>query len=541
MSDESGGRLQKNLARLLMLSCFIGAAGVAPAGAQTTMISGIEGRVTDQTGGTAPGVTVTISSPALQLRTMTTVTDENGRYRFTALPVGVYAMVFELQGFSTSKRNALEVRFGNVTTIDVKLTLGQVAESVTVTGESPVVDVRTTASTTNLTKDTIATVPTDRSVAELVKLVPGMRGGGLSDSNYGASGTLSHTYDGVQARDTFRYPDVGSLEEVQVRAVANDAEVPTAGVNFVAVVKSGGNEFHGSYLAQWEGAKLQGNNLDANLRAQGITVGSPRELYSDLSADLGGRVLRDRLWFYGGGRWLVQRNKVIGFRGSPGPDGVYFTADDTQGTNTNKSTDRTFKLTGQLTSKQKVNAVYMWEEQRNPQRGAGTYTPGESVGNYVLPNDLKKAEWTYTPTNRSILNFFVANTQWNSISLPWSDKQPGYDTVTLRLSGAYVNSVGTDSTPAGSNSERSIYNGTYTSYTSPASLAATTTSRPASVLNRVVTTSSSGPAGLERADWATTCACTSRMARRIRSCSSTVRSRASTTWTRGASSCVTTG
>jgi hypothetical protein len=428
--------------------------------AQVSGQSGIEGRVMDDTGALLPGVSVTISSPALQLPEIATVSDENGRYRFAGLPVGTYKVVFALSGFQSVSREELQVALGTIVTVDMKLQLGQLSETLTVRGQSPVVDVRTTTATTNLPKDLINALPTNRGVAELVKLAPGMREG----TNYGASGAVSHTYDGVQARDTFRYPDVGTLEEVQVRAVGNDAEVATAGVNFIAAVKSGSNTFSGFYLGQWEGSKLQSSNLDDFLRSQGITVGSPRVLYRDLSADLGGRIVKDRLWFYTAIRSLKQKNRVIGFRGDAGPDRVFFTDDDGEGTSENQMNARTFKSTGQLTSRQKVNFLYLWEEQRGLQRGAGAFTTGESVGNYYLPNDLKKVEWTYTIGSRAVVNAFVGNTQWDSISLPYTDNPPAFDNVTRRITGAYVNSVGSDSTPAGSNSERWIYNSTMSYY-----------------------------------------------------------------------------
>lgn len=205
-----------------VVACLLLAVAAASVSAQTTGRSGIEGRVTDDTGAVLPGVTVTISSPALQIAQMTTTTDQDGRYRFAALPVGVYGVAFELAGFKTIARKELQVAFGTVATIDVVMAVGQLEETVMVAGASPAVDIRTTTATTNLSKDLIHALPTNRTVAELVKLAPGMRGG----TNYGASGTISHTYDGVQARDTFRYPDLASLEEVQVRAVAMTPRFP---------------------------------------------------------------------------------------------------------------------------------------------------------------------------------------------------------------------------------------------------------------------------------------------------------------------------
>src|SRR5262245_58316356 len=126
----------------------------APAGAQSaTNTSGIEGRVTDESGAVLPGVSVTISSPALQAPQLETLTDENGRYRFTALPRGVYAVSCALSGFQKLTRADVNIDAGFIATLDMKMAVGQLEESITVTGVSPVIDVRTTTVTSNIKKD----------------------------------------------------------------------------------------------------------------------------------------------------------------------------------------------------------------------------------------------------------------------------------------------------------------------------------------------------------------------------------------------------
>src|SRR6516165_7676167 len=112
----------------LMLGC------VTPAFAQTTALSGLEGKVTDESGGVLPGVTVTISSPSLQTPEMTSVTDSQGRYRFTALPAGVYEANFALSGFKPLKREGLRLSVGFIANVDVQLTIGQIEDAITVSG-----------------------------------------------------------------------------------------------------------------------------------------------------------------------------------------------------------------------------------------------------------------------------------------------------------------------------------------------------------------------------------------------------------------------
>jgi hypothetical protein len=177
-----GTRLIRELAPLVAWSLLTCLGGAAPAfGQSATNTSGIEGRVTDESSGVLPGVTVTISSPALQDPQMDTVTDEGGRYRFTALPRGVYTVTFALSGFQKMTRAGLNVDAGFIATVDVRMAIGQVEENVTVVGASPVVDVRTTTVTSNIKKDVIETLPTSRSYEDMGKLAPGVRVSGVPD------------------------------------------------------------------------------------------------------------------------------------------------------------------------------------------------------------------------------------------------------------------------------------------------------------------------------------------------------------------------
>ncbi|MCX6552206.1 MAG: carboxypeptidase-like regulatory domain-containing protein, partial [Acidobacteria bacterium] len=153
--------------------------------AQTTDRAGIEGKVVDQGGGVLPGVTVTITSTALQGGARSTVSEGDGAYRFAALPAGTYQVTFELAGFATVKR---EVRLdtGFVATVNEAMKVGAVTESLTVTAESPVVDIRTTAVSTNLGKEALEQLPTSRSMWQVMNLAPGLRVTGADVGGTGA-------------------------------------------------------------------------------------------------------------------------------------------------------------------------------------------------------------------------------------------------------------------------------------------------------------------------------------------------------------------
>src|SRR2546422_11550082 len=144
-----------------------------PVIAQVSALSSIRGTVSDATGGALPGVTVTLTSPALQVAEMVAVTQADGGYRFGELPPGVYRLKFELSGFNTLVREELRLTVGFEARVDAPLTIGAVQESVTVSGESPVVDFAKTTTAANLSKDQIAMLPVGRGFQQLYAMTPG--------------------------------------------------------------------------------------------------------------------------------------------------------------------------------------------------------------------------------------------------------------------------------------------------------------------------------------------------------------------------------
>jgi len=452
----------------------------AAAGQAATNTAGIEGKVTDESGGVLPGVTVTISSPALQTPQLETTTDENGRYRFAALPRGEYSVTFVLSGFQKVTRAGLNLDAGFIATFDSRLGLGQLEETITVSGASPVIDVRTTTTVSNIKKDVLDTLPTSRSYEDMGKLAPGVRVSGVPDVggnhtggargsliNYGSSnGGSTLMLDGVNTDGTSGYYDMGAIDEMVVRAAGNDPEIPTPGMAFQVIVKSGGNVFHGDGLYAFQSKQLQSNNIDAGLRQRGVSVGNPMDQYYDANGSVGGRIVRDRVWFFASTRRKLYSRDILGFSGGPGPDGIYYTADDTQGVSTNVENDVTAKATSHVTAKQTLSYMRHYDLKKNPDQGGSPFISHEAAGNYQLPNTVHVGEWTYALTNRSLLRASVGQSYWNSRSVPYTDNPPAYDIVTQRFSGAQVNSIGADSTPSGSFSSRWQYDGSY-SYFKP--------------------------------------------------------------------------
>ena len=397
------------------------------AAAQAVGTASIQGRLTDDTGATLPGVTVTLTSPALQLPQMSDVSQTDGRYRFIDIPIGTYTVRYELAGFQGFVHDGIRLNAGFVARLDVVMKIGAVSETVTVNGQSPVVDTSTTAGIVNFTKEMLETVPNTRSMWQVLAMTPGVRPAGTPDvggsqlgiqqgyKNYGTTGQVTPQLEGINTRQAdstagFFY-DYAALEEAQVKAVGNDAEVALPGTNWVAIVKSGGNEFHGQAFFSGEHSSVQSSNIDDALRAKGVTGGNPLRYVTDFGADLGGRIIRDRLWFYGAIRDQRRQNEVIGYVKDAGPDRQYGTADDTQGFQDLILTNQTIKSTYQASRNNKVIGFFQRNLKDEPQSTAGRFVPFESTYNYDFPTQATKAEWQSTPRQRVLFDL-LAGRQW---------------------------------------------------------------------------------------------------------------------------------
>jgi hypothetical protein len=304
------------------------ALGLGAASAQTQRGS-IDGRVVDNTGAVLPGVNVTVAGPLLitpQLQT----TDSGGSYVFVNLPPGTYELTFAIPSFRTLVRQGVIVSVGRTTTIDASLDVAGVEETVTVVGESPAVDVRSTNVATNLDQALLQEIPTARDIWAILQTqapqvvlnredVGGSEGG--LQAVFSSKGTTWHqnTYsvNGVVTTDpaatgaTMYYFDYDSFEEVQVSTGSHSAEIGTPGVYLNVVIKSGGDTFAGGASYYYENESLASDNIDQELRDQGVSRGSSINLFSDFTAQLGGPIIKDKLRFYTSWRdWRIHRNVV---------------------------------------------------------------------------------------------------------------------------------------------------------------------------------------------------------------------------------------
>ena len=196
---------------LALTVLFVLAGGTTTSSAQSTAFGAFIGTVVDDTGASLPGVTVNASSPALLVPQITGVTDAQGEYRIGDLPPGVYRLTFELSGFQRLIRQELRLNAGFTARIDVKLNIGSLEESITVSGAAPVVDVASTARTQTFARETLDNLPTSKTMADILAMTPGMRtqldvGGtnlgslGMSGANYGVAGQGTPLIEGIDSR-----------------------------------------------------------------------------------------------------------------------------------------------------------------------------------------------------------------------------------------------------------------------------------------------------------------------------------------------------
>ena len=317
-------RFTKSIFFLLAVTLmFSFAAAQAPSGK-------VVGKVSDTQGGPLPGVTITADSPRL-VGQANTVTDETGIYRIFSLPAGTYSIRFTLPGFKTLTRRDIIVQLEATLTLNIQLEQTALAEEVTVVGQSPLIDVKSTVKGGTMNKEVFMQLPRSRDFTGLLATVPGVQyegnQGGLSVD--GASGTENMFYvDGTNINDLRKGLQAQSivmeqLEEVKVTASGYTAEFGGSMGGVVNVIsRSGGNEFHGDAFGYYNNNKLW---MDGKVR-DGLRLSpyaaSPytKEMYEYYNSDdlyygggkerddyqrmegvfnFSGYVIKDKLWFFG--------------------------------------------------------------------------------------------------------------------------------------------------------------------------------------------------------------------------------------------------
>ena len=428
----------------LVLACLFAVQSTASAQAI------LAGAVRDSSGAVLPGVTVEAASPALIEKVRTTVTDNAGRYRIEDLRPGTYSVTFTLAGFATVKRDGVIVSGSAVIGIDADLRVGGVQETITVTGETPVVDVQSTKREITLDNETLRSLPSVRSYSYLLTTVPGLQ---TNNNNVNTGPVFAifpiHGGRGVESRLTVdglnisnppggNQPpnftaDIGNAAEVTMITSGGLGEIETAGLTMNIVPKQGGNRFSGLAFVSGFSNAMQSDNFTPELQARGATQPTPVYRVYDVNTSAGGPIVQDRLWYYGTFRVQGQRQNTqnVFYNTNAGNPSAWTYVPDL---NRPAFSDRTWenytpRITWQITTRNKISAS--WDEQPVCRSCTGTTsltgspnfffpTSPEADGHGEFsPQRIQQARWTSPVTNRLLLEAGFGTTyyEWGGKAL----------------------------------------------------------------------------------------------------------------------------
>ena len=417
------------------------------AGAQS-----IGGTVTDNTGGVLPGVTVEARSPALIEQVRTVVTDGAGQYLVVGLESGVYTVTFTLPGFSTVLREGIELQTGFTANVDTQLQVGSVAETITVSGASPIVDVQSVNEQAVMNREIIDAVPTGKSFQNLGILIPGMYAGGVSGSaiTQDVGGTAGQNYmtlaihgsegsdqsvqvDGMSVGTLIREDTSitagsdGNFSEFALDYSASGADVETGGVRVNMIPRSGGNNFAGEFFTSFSAEALQSDNIDDELIAAGLSEPNRvKELWT-FNPTLGGPILQDKLWFFASFTRFRTDQFVAGQFENENPSAFVFVPTTTQAVDDQVTRDTALRLTWQATSRDKIS-IYV----NNSLVDRKHLFVGSVLGANIAPDaalasaideNVYQATWTAPVTSRLLFEFGASmlDDRWQRNPAPEAD------------------------------------------------------------------------------------------------------------------------
>src|SRR4051812_7552009 len=420
---------------------FLGVLALLPAtvSAQATLA----GVIRDASDAVLPGVTVEISSPAMIEKTRTAVTDGSGQYRLTQLPPGVYTVIGSLTGFTTVRREGVEVTGAGVIPINMSMRVGAVAETITVTGETPIVDTQSARRQSVLSNDTINALPATRTYGALLSALPGLQvqGNGsaavtpfmaMFTANGGRANEGRMMIDGLPVAasfngggvSTFIY-DTPNADEMQVLVSGALGEAENGGPQVNIVPKAGGNRFQGAAFYGGAGTWSTGNNLTPTLVGYGLT--QPAGVISswDASGSGGGPIKRDRLWFFVNARKYSTIAPVPGaFANLNAGDATKWTYSKNPNVETRSADSRNIysvRLTGQVTPRNRVSFSHEYQYRCSGSTlsptgdgcrtsesnwiGVGNLTssPESFPGYHHFPYNVTQATWQSPLTNKLLL------------------------------------------------------------------------------------------------------------------------------------------
>lgn len=389
----------------------------------------VTGIVKDASGGALPGVSVEVASPVLIEKTRSVVSSGNGQYRIQNLRPGVYTVTFTLSGFSTVKRMAVELAGTATVTVNADLKVGGIEETITVTGETPLVDVQSPTKQKVFDHELIDTIPTGRLYASLGVLIPGVTstsrdvGGAAGDEL--ASLTIHGSRNADQrvlqngvnlsglaaaGNNAGTVPNMAAAAEMTIDTSAASAELATGGPRINFIPRDGGNTVHGSLFATaGDEDFLVANNLTQRLKDRGLLTANSLRRNWDINPSFGGPIKRDRLWYYLAGRHNGASNYAGGMfvnRNAFNPNAWTYDADTSRPAIASAGTwwDAQVRLTWQANNKNKFAFTTDYQVNcRCPNQVNATTSPEAGVDFRFPVQRVLTAEWSSPLTNRLLI------------------------------------------------------------------------------------------------------------------------------------------
>jgi hypothetical protein len=413
------------LRKTLVASALLLVLGVNAFAQQNT--GEIYGRAADTSGAVLPGATVTVAGPAL-ITPRVSVTSETGTYRIPELPIGTYSVTFELAGFKTTAVQDIRVTIGFRAQVNGALELSTVQETVTVTGASPLVDTRETGTKATFDLETMQNIPSARDPWVMLERTPGIImdranvGGNQSGQQSGyisrgaSTGNNKWSIDGVDITDMAAtgaspiYYDFDMLEEMQVTTGGADVTQQTGGVGINLVTKSGTDRFKGSGRALFTNEKFVDDNITPELKAAGAGAGAPIQDIKDYGFDVGGPLVKGKLWYWGSYGTQDVKVGVVGFYENtpecrPGGVAINPRTAETDLLRSCLSTDLTtlnnynVKLTFVPFKNNRLNFQNTWAEKVRNARDAGDLRPIETTYRQkAVSSDFGQFGWLTGPS-----------------------------------------------------------------------------------------------------------------------------------------------
>ena len=404
----------------------------ATASAQAVTGGSIAGVVKDSSGAVMPGVTVEAASDALIEKVRSVVTDDQGQYKIVDLRPGAYNVTFTLAGFSSLRREGLELTTGFTATVNAELRVGTVEETITVTGASPIVDVQNTRVQAEYSRELIDALPYSKTLTAYTSMIPGVTGGIYSVITRDVGGTAGEANQGqsihggdpgLTSIDGIKNVSVltGNMrrlaptdlytQEVVVETSGASAEAWSGGLNFNIVMKDGGNRFSGTTFDAYTGKGLDSNNLDDSLRARGVNASNAQKRLYDIGVSFGGPIKHDRLWFFVAPRKWGNEYYVAGNYFNKTPHSLFYNPDLSRPALFGREQwDVSGKLTWQMTSKDKITFADLNGKQCycpfNTE--SGSVSPEAAAVFWYYPQVLASLTWTRPVTQRLLIEASVA-------------------------------------------------------------------------------------------------------------------------------------